>query len=418
MVDKDSQPFVEKFRPETLSEVQGNNSDISDIEDWAKSWEKGDKPQLLVGEPGVGKTSTAHALSNDMGWNILEYNMSDMRRTDELREVAEELRSRPVTGGLQLVFLDEVDNISGRASMKPLTDQLEDPPNPVILSANNERDIPNKIKKHCETREFSLRIDSRRAKIRQISEDNDLGLSAPKIQMLAEEKNLRDAIQDLQVVAETGEFPNSQDRAYEGNIFETLDSILSGEKARSDEQPPQLVAWLDQNVRERYRGIELAMAYECLSLADINNERAMGADGTYRFWRYSGHLAQKVADVRLTDPYSGFQKNSSPGWWGRARHNPEKDTPKARLFRKLTEYDSGRPEMFSSYREFNQLVIPALKNLNDLEKEALAAYYGLDDDEMEIIEGEGADPENQYQEQDDEEEEEEEAETASEALSW
>jgi len=37
---------------------------------------------VIYGSPGVGKTSAAHALANDMGWETVELNASDQRTGD------------------------------------------------------------------------------------------------------------------------------------------------------------------------------------------------------------------------------------------------------------------------------------------------------------------------------------------------
>jgi DNA polymerase III delta prime subunit len=79
----------------------------------------------LEGPPGVGKTTAAHALANDFGWNVVELNASDARNQTAIEQVAgraalshslgttDEFRSyakRQKT----LIILDEADTLAGR----------------------------------------------------------------------------------------------------------------------------------------------------------------------------------------------------------------------------------------------------------------------------------------------------------------
>ncbi|MFC6725228.1 AAA family ATPase, partial [Halobium palmae] len=68
--------WTEKYRPSTLSEVRGNDSARDEFEEWARSWDDHRKAVVLHGSPGVGKTSAAHALAADMGWETVELNAS------------------------------------------------------------------------------------------------------------------------------------------------------------------------------------------------------------------------------------------------------------------------------------------------------------------------------------------------------
>jgi len=50
---------------------------------------------VLHGSPGVGKTSAAHALANDMGWETVELNASDQRTADVIERFAGGPRATP-----------------------------------------------------------------------------------------------------------------------------------------------------------------------------------------------------------------------------------------------------------------------------------------------------------------------------------
>ena len=80
--------WTETCRPTTLSEVRGNDSARDAFEEWAETWVEHGEAVVLHSSPGVGKTSAAHALANDLGWPVLEMNASDARTADEIERFA------------------------------------------------------------------------------------------------------------------------------------------------------------------------------------------------------------------------------------------------------------------------------------------------------------------------------------------
>jgi len=42
---------------------------------------------VLYGKAGIGKTTTAHALAREMGWEFIELNASDQRTADVIEKV-------------------------------------------------------------------------------------------------------------------------------------------------------------------------------------------------------------------------------------------------------------------------------------------------------------------------------------------
>ncbi len=83
--------WTEKYRPKTLDDVIGNPGAVSSLRLWAESWEKGipeKRAVVLIGTPGIGKTTSAEALAMDMGWSVVEMNASDQRTGDAIENIA------------------------------------------------------------------------------------------------------------------------------------------------------------------------------------------------------------------------------------------------------------------------------------------------------------------------------------------
>tara|TARA_Y100001978_G_scaffold203519_1_gene230469 strand:+ start:16129 stop:17622 length:1494 start_codon:yes stop_codon:yes gene_type:complete len=137
--------WTEKYRPRHEGELVGNKDAINSVKKWIKEWDNGipkKKCILLVGPPGVGKTSIARAIAFEKNWNIIELNASEERNAAAIRKVA---TSGAVNSSLfsyegeikrSIILLDEVDHMSGKISKiseKRIFDNLSADKNPNTL---------------------------------------------------------------------------------------------------------------------------------------------------------------------------------------------------------------------------------------------------------------------------------------------
>ena len=132
--------WTEKYRPNTLDDIVGNDKAIFELRKWANSWNE-KKPDykaiILSGSAGIGKTSCALALAKDYGWTAVELNTSDARNAKKIDTVAttgavNETFSddgsfiSSVKGGRKLIILDEADNLYERITQGESESDLSD----------------------------------------------------------------------------------------------------------------------------------------------------------------------------------------------------------------------------------------------------------------------------------------------------
>lgn len=153
--------WTEKYRPSTLSEVRGNNTARDELLEWAETWDDHGDAVILHGSPGVGKTSAAHALANDMEWPTIELNASDQRTGGVIKRIAGEAAKSGTltsgTSGRRLVILDEADNLThnaDRGGSRAITEVVKSASQPLVLIANEFYDMSNSLRNACETVEF------------------------------------------------------------------------------------------------------------------------------------------------------------------------------------------------------------------------------------------------------------------------
>ena len=142
-----------------ISDFVGNESSRQKIVEWLKKWSDGTKPLLLIGPPGVGKTSYVHALSREFDIDLIELNASDTRNKNLLAQVIYPIFSNSsLTGRNFLLFLDEIDGISNRedsGGLDFLIDLFKEPSIRVIMAANKSNEAIKKISKVSKTVTFS-----------------------------------------------------------------------------------------------------------------------------------------------------------------------------------------------------------------------------------------------------------------------
>ncbi len=132
-------PLAERYRPHRLDDLVGNPRARSELRAWAERWRDGGPPArravVLSGPPGVGKTSAALALAEELGWTAVEMNASDARNESAIEQVAgraaithtlSESPGRPTSRAL--ILLAEADNLPGR-----LTQTARATPEPTSL---------------------------------------------------------------------------------------------------------------------------------------------------------------------------------------------------------------------------------------------------------------------------------------------
>lgn len=149
--------WAEKHRPDTLSEVKGNDEKVKLLQDWVDDDEV---PNILFAGPsGTGKTASAVAFAKDKygdEWqdHFLQLNASDDRGIDVVRnEVKDFARLSTVSDHqFKLIFLDEADALT-RDAQPALRRVMEDFSDRTrfILSCNYPNQIIDPIQSRCGT---------------------------------------------------------------------------------------------------------------------------------------------------------------------------------------------------------------------------------------------------------------------------
>ena len=150
--------WSEKYRPQKISDMIGNEESRSDIINWFSKWKKGSKPLLMVGPPGIGKTTMAFLVSKQFGYDMIGLNASDVRSKSRINEILNPVLSNVSVLGTPMIFVDEVDGIHGRSDfggLSALVDILKEPSVPIILAANyDDSDKMKSLKKAVKTIHF------------------------------------------------------------------------------------------------------------------------------------------------------------------------------------------------------------------------------------------------------------------------
>ncbi|TKX74242.1 replication factor C large subunit [Halorubrum sp. GN11_10-6_MGM] len=339
--------WTEKYRPSTLSEVRGNDKARDAFAEWARSWDDHHEAVVLHGSPGVGKTSAAHALANDMGWETVELNASDQRTADVIERSAGRAARNATLGGSaagggagggdtasrQLVIVDEADNIHGnydRGGASAITKLVKESGQPIVLIANDYYDMSRGLRNA--TREIEFRDVSARSIVpvlRDVCRKEGIEFDSDALQQIAEGNrgDLRGAINDLQAATQgrdsiTVDDVVTGDRDKALGLFPFLDAVLKEESAEEalrssyavDETPDDLTRWIENNVLDVYEPTEAVRAYDFLANADVWLGRVR-ATQNYSYWRYATDNAAAGVAAARDGEKGGWTRYGRPQFW-------------------------------------------------------------------------------------------------------
>jgi len=148
--------WVEKYRPSTLDDIV-LSKDARDYFNNVK--QSGNLPNLLlVGSPGVGKTTLAKIIINDiLQSQYLYINASDENGIDTIRtKVINFAQTQSIFGTIKVIVLDECDGLSLDAQ-KDLRNSMEEYHDIArfVLTANYQHKIIPALQSRCHTFVFT-----------------------------------------------------------------------------------------------------------------------------------------------------------------------------------------------------------------------------------------------------------------------
>ncbi|WP_247009762.1 replication factor C large subunit [Halorientalis litorea] len=402
--------WTETYRPSTLAEVRGNDTARDELKEWAETWDDHREAAILHGSPGVGKTSAAHALANDMGWDRIELNASDSRTKDDIQRVAGRASANATLGesSRQLVIVDEADNFHGnvdRGGSRAVTDIVKSAGQPMVLIANDFYEMSNGLRNAC--REIEFRDIGKRSIVpvlRDICRQEGVGFTDAVLSDIAEANSgdLRGAIKDLQATAQgreeiTAEDYVSGERDRTSGVFDYLDTVIKEADAEEalkasydvDETPDDLINWIADNVPKDYHGTELARAYDFLANADRWLGRVR-ATQNYSYWRYAGdNMTAGVAAARR-EQKGGWTRYGPPSYWSKLGRSRGTRNKRDYVARQIAEENG--VSMGTARRDIMPFLAVMTHHCKNRELTvAMAARYDLEADHVAFVTGSGKD---------------------------
>ena len=326
-------PWTQKYIPKNTKEVFGQNKAVSQLLDFISNYKSmKNKCCLLHGGVGSGKTSSVHAVANELNLELIEMNASDFRNKDKIETfLGSAIGQQSLFFKSKIILADEVDGISGtkdRGGLQAIMKLIEKSTFPIICTVNNAYDQKlSSLRKKCIVVEFST-LDYRTIanNLKRILDNEGCKYEEDALKALARRAggDMRACINDLQTLTASGQkdltiaavkdMENNERNKTENmmnamlKVFKTTDiQVARTAFDNVDEDMDKIGLWLEENIPKEYEGKSIRDAMMCMSKADVYKGRIR----RWQHWRFIVYIfALYSAGVALSkdEKYKKFVK--------------------------------------------------------------------------------------------------------------
>ena len=303
--------WVDKYTPSTIAEIIGHKEPIQQLTQFLQAGRGG---VLIVGPPGIGKTTTVHVVARELGYKVAEHNASDTRSVSLLRGMIALGMKRLQK---EVVIMDEVDGLSGggeRGGIGELADLIRKSNVPIICIANQ---LPPKLKplqNACQVIKFHRPVKSTIATaLLGIAKKEGLTITKAELEGMCETSgnDIRSIVNRLQFDGKVKH--GEKDAMLRLDLFSATQRLI-GNKRLSITEAEDLV-YVDYGmvplmVQEGYLGAsrgsleDAAAAAEEISFGDLINQRLWRTQD----WSLLPHVVHStVAAARTVQGPAPFQ---------------------------------------------------------------------------------------------------------------
>jgi replication factor C large subunit len=324
-----SLPWIRKHVPKRSGEIVGQEKAVERVRRFLQGFKKGQKPLLLYGPTGSGKTATVYALAEELDLEVIEVNASDARNKEAINSLlGAALQQQSLFFRSKALLVDEADGLSGtadRGGVQALLALLEGARYPVIITANDiDAEKLKPLKKACEPVEYQpLDQKALLSLLKSIAKKEGVKYDEEALTSLSHRAggDARAALNDLQTMSGGASFSVEDlealgDRERKEGMQNALLRIFKTTSAavalpafdNMDEDVDQLFLWIDENLPKEYtKPADIAKAYDALAEADRFFGRIRRWQ-YYRFYVYIYNLLTAGIAVAKDEKYPGVRE--------------------------------------------------------------------------------------------------------------
>ena len=383
--------WSEKYRPQNIFDMVGNEDARKQFVEWFGKWKKGTKPLLLIGPPGIGKTTLCFLAGKQFGYDMISLNASDVRNKKNIQEILTPVLGNQTVLGEPMIFIDEVDGIHGRSDfggVEALINILKEPTVPIVLAGNyDSSDKMKKIKKVVKTLQINpLSPRFLKLYLNMILEKENAKINPGRlIKLITDSKgDIRSMINSAQALV-TGFEPNTEKSFESLNVEDGLNAFF---KSQSLDEARVVLFSLRIDPREKinafYSSIitsnlsskKMSKALEVISEADLLYGKIMKTQN----WRLLRYLDSILLSLYEKDSSARYTKyNLSWPLLNRLRWDGSKiKAIGSTLSKKLHVSNSTFATFFFPYMLF-------MKKNNSIELEFEETFEELIEKEIELL---------------------------------